>query len=389
VRTNLPYTGNPTGQLLTNSPDGWELAANPIGWLSVADGGDPPAWWVGNSIEDGWSAIGPHGPGTVPGLGLPVVTRALSLLADPLTTNPFHTVRDGAEAPPPTWLVDPQLMRPLAGGAVSAIPVNRRQTRPKFWSDWVRAAILWGRSFIAFQVNAAGDPVAGTLRHVPRGEVEPYGDGWRVGDDLVTDYDGYFAWGGARYRVVVLDNPHSPLGVFASHPEVFDLARRIARYTGGVFGSGVPNGYLKVNAAGLTQDQADQLKSRWLEAHGGDRRSIAVLNSTTEFTPISWNPVDSALAEVKRLSIADVAFAFGMAPETLGVTLGNSATYSNVAQWFEAHRDFALQPWISIVEATLSALLPAGTEVRCNFASYTDQAAGVTKGLWTEAADVS
>jgi phage portal protein BeeE len=95
------------------------------------------------------------------------------------------------------------------------------------------------------------------------------------------------------------------------------------------------------------------------------------------------------LAEVKRLSIADVAFAFGMAPETLGVTLGNSATYSNVAQWFEAHRDFALQPWISIVEATLSALLPAGTEVRCNFASYTDQAAGVTKGLWTEAADVS
>jgi phage portal protein BeeE len=225
--------------------------------------------------------------------------------------------------------------------------------------------------------------VAGTLRHVARTQVEPVGEVWRIGDDVVTDYDGYFTFAGERWRIVSLDNPHSPLGVFAAHPEVFDLARRIARYTGGVFGSGVPNGYLKVNATGLTQEQADQLKQRWLDAHGGDRRSIAVLNSTTDFTPISWNPVDSALAEVKRLSIADVAFAFGMAPETLGVTLGNSATYSNVSQWFEAHRDFALQPWVSMLETTLSSLLPGGTEVVCNFASYTDTAAGVTQGLWT------
>jgi phage portal protein BeeE len=156
-----------------------------------------------------------------------------------------------------------------------------------------------------------------------------------------------------------------------------------------VFGSGVPNGYLKVNASGLTQEQADQLKQRWLDAHGGSKRSIAVLNSTTDFTPISWNPVDAALAEVKRLSIADVAFAFGMAPETLGVTLGNSATYSNVRQWFEAHRDFALQPWQSVVEATLSALFPRGTEVRVNFDAYTDDSAGVTSGTGTLGGDAS
>jgi HK97 family phage portal protein len=360
-----------------------------VGWLSVADSGSPPAWWVGNSVEDGWSPIGPHGPwGGAAGGGLPVVTRALSLRVQPLTTNPFRVLRGGAEMPAPMWLADPQLVRPLPGGAESVIPIKWRQTRPKFWSDWVRSAVLMGRSFIAFQINSAGEPVAGTLRHLSWGDVQPEGEFLRIGDDIITDRDGKF-WvvtdrGSAEYRVVRLDNPHSGSGVFADHPQVFDLAKRIAAYTGGVFGSGVPNGYLKVNANGLTQEQADQLKERWLAAHGGDRRSIAVLNATTDFTPISWNPVDSALAEVKRLSIADVAFAFGMAPETLGVTLGNSATYSNVAQWFEAHRDFALQPWISAVEATLSALLPAGTEVRCNFDSYTDNAAGVTKGtgLW-------
>jgi hypothetical protein len=384
VRTNLPY-GGATGQLLTNYPDSWELEqGGPVGWLSVADDGSPPAWWVGRSVETGFGAIGPHGPGGHGALTLPVCTRAVSLLVDPLTSGPFKVFRDGVQVPAASWLEDPQLLRPLPGGAFSAVPVQVRQSRPIFWRRWVAAAVWWGRGFLMFAVNAAGEPVPGSLRHLSRFHVEPDdGGGWLIGGEVATDSDGYFTLGATRFRVVALDNPHSPGGVFAGHPEVFELARRMAQYTGGVFGSGVPNGYLKVNAAGLTQEQADQLKQRWLDAHGGSKRSIAVLNSTTDFTPISWNPVDSALAEVKRLSIADIAFAFGMAPETLGVTLGNSATYSNVRQWFEAHRDFALQPWQSVVEATLSALFPRGTEVRVNFDAYTDDSAGVTTGTGT------
>jgi hypothetical protein len=230
-------------------------------------------------------------------------------------------------------------------------------------------------------VNQSGDPVPGSLILTSRLDVTRNKEGWWFREDTPIEFDGRYRWrDGTTWQLVALHNPHSEVGAFAAHPETFELARRINSYTGGVFGSGVPNGYLKVNAAGLTQEQADMLKQRWLDAHGGDRRSIAVLNSTTDFTPISWNPVDSALAEVKRLSIADIAFAFGMAPETLGVTLGNSATYSNVRQWFEAHRDFALQPWQSVVEATLSALFPRGTEVKVNFDAYTDDAAGVTSG---------
>jgi HK97 family phage portal protein len=366
--------------------------AAPVGWLSVADDGSPPAWWVGRSVETGWGAIGPHGTGEHGALSLPVVTRAVSLLVDPLTTGPFKVFRDGVQVPAPSWLDDPQLLRPLPGGAFSAEPIHSRESRPIFWRRWVASAVWWGRGYIRFRVNANNEPVPGTVRHLSPFAVEPneepitsiYHRGWIIGDSILTTADGYYIDSqGNDARLVALDNPHSHRGVFTGHPEVFELARRIHEYEAGVFRSGVPNGYLKVNAAGLTQDQADQLKQRWLDAHGGSRRSIAILNSTTEFTPISFNPVDSALAEVKRLSIADVAFAFGMAPETLGVTLGNSATYSNVRQWFEAHRDFALQPWQSVVEATLSALFPRGTEVRVNFDAYTDDSAGVTSGTGT------
>ena len=78
--------------------------------------------------------------------------------------------------------------------------------------------------------------------------------------------------------------------MFAAHPDVFRLSRKLARYTEGTFNSGVPAGYLKVTTPGLTQPQADELKAGWMAAHGGDRRSIAVLNATTDFHPISISP---------------------------------------------------------------------------------------------------
>lgn len=371
VRVNLPYGGE-HGQLLTNLPDSWELEqAGPLSWLTsgVADGGSPPAWWIGESREDGCSPIGPHGPSPRQrlGWGLPIVTRATSLIVDPLTTGLFRVLKDGRPVPAPLWMADPQLLRPAPGSGSSSLPVALRHTRSIFWRGLLSQAVWWGRSFLLFECDAAGDPLAGTLRVVPRFNVTETEEGlFALADDVVSDFDGRFEIGGRTYRLARLDNPHSPRGVFWDMPDAFELGRKIASYAGGIFGSGVPNGYLKVTAAGLTKDQADQLKARWLAAHGGDRRSIAVLNSTTDFTPIQYSPVDSALAEVKRLSIADIAYAFGMAPETLGVTMGNSATYSNVEQWFEAHRDFALSPWIASLEGFLSALVPWRSEAKVN-----------------------
>jgi HK97 family phage portal protein len=127
---------------------------------------------------------------------------------------------------------------------------------------------------------------------------------------------------------------------------------------------------LKATQPGLTQEQADTLKAKWMAAHGRDQRSIAVLNSTTEFHPLTLSPVDSALAEVKRLAIADVAYAFGIAPEVLGVTMGNSATYSNLTQWFRAHRDFGLSPWVDAIGGTLTAVLPGETGVSVNLDGF-------------------
>ncbi len=381
VRTNADLT--------VNSPAGW-LAEGPTAWHMV--GGDA-AWWTGEANGWGVSPIGPNGPWPTTGATMPVVTRATSLLVDPLTSGEFRTRKVGAfgeMTAAPRWLTDPMLLRPDDRVGPSPISSPHRLPRSTFWRLFIAQAVWWGRVFLYFLEDATGQPVPGTMRIIPGDLVHPdeQTGHWAIGDSYVFDADGRRNGG----RLVALFNPHSDVGVFYQHPEVFSLGSSLATYAQGTFRSGVPAGYLKVTQGGLTETQANALKAKWMAAHGGDEASIAVLNATTDFSPLSWSPVDAALAEVKRLNISDVAYAFGMAPETLGVTMGNSATYSNVAQWFEAHRDFALSPWIAALEGVLSSLVPEGTRVEVNLDAYTQPdlatridayAAAITAGLFT------
>jgi hypothetical protein len=257
-----------------------------------------------------------------------------------------------------------------------------------FWTEWIRSACWWGLGAFLTLEDETGQPLAGSLRLVDSrllwtqrdagGALHwVLGTGDSFGEDAVFDRDGYLALGAIRYRIVVLRNPHSPIdaegmsqGVFALSPAAFRLSGQVDSYASGTFRSGIPAGYLKVQTPGLGQEQATELKTRWMAAHGGDRRSIAVLNATTEFVPLNLTPVDAALGEVKRLSIADVAYAFGLSPETLGVTMANSATYQNIREAWLNHRDFGLAPWIAAVEDTLSALLPGTQAVKVNIDGF-------------------
>jgi hypothetical protein len=265
--------------------------------------------------------------------------------------------------------------------------------RALFWTEFVRSAIWWGVGAFICTEDSLGQPEAGSLRIVPPRWLTAEHEGgdpgaplvWVLGDgpDRTTfDRDGYAQIGPVRYRVVVLRNPHSPidvegrsLGVFELSPRVYSLASQIDTYSAGTFRSGIPAGYLKVQTPGLTQEAATQLRSRWLASHGGDRRSIAVLNATTDFQPLNLSPVDAALDQVKRLNLADVAFSFGLDPTTLGVGLGNSATYNNVRDSWANHRDFGLAPWTAALEDVLSALLPGNTTARVNLDGFANPTA--------------
>jgi hypothetical protein len=370
---------------LVNDPDGFPSDYPP-------GVGSPPLWWIGTDTGGGAYPIGPNGPypsGSV--AAVPAVIRATALITGPLTSAPFRVRSEpGAERTDvPRWLTDPMLLRPddrFPGDEQAEVT---QLPRAAFWTEFVRSAIWWGLGAFVCVEDKVGQPIAGSLKNVPAQWLSTRRvDGalvWVLGngpDETVFDRNGRVTLGDWVYRLIVLRNPHSPIdteglsrGVFAMSPAVYSLAAQIDSYSAGTFRSGIPAGYLKVQTPGLTAEAAAQLKARWLASHGGDRRSIAVLNATTEFQPLNLSPVDAALDSVKRLNLADVAFSFGLDPGTLGVGLANSATYTNVRDTWTNHRDFGLAPWTAAVEDTLTALLPGTQAVRVNLDGFANPTA--------------
>ena len=151
-------------------------------------------------------------------------------------------------------------------------------------------------------------------------------------------------------------------GVFDRFAAELGYTQTIRDYAAAVFDAGVPAGYLKVTKDGLAQDKADALKSKWLAAHGG-RRSIAVLNSTTEFHPLTFTPVDTALIEAMQTNLNDLANAFGVPAYMIGAPT-DSNTYANVESRRMDLATFTYLPWSARIEAVLDAQLPRGTSVK-------------------------
>lgn len=375
TQTRGSYFRSNSYDMLLNEPDGW-----------VSDGMHGPVWWV-SSDQDG-SAVGPGGPYSV--RLLPAVARLTGLITDPLSVAPWKVVEDGFGGDildTPRFIQDPQLVRPDDRFSTPILPSVSRLPRSAFFSAWIRQAVLAGQSAIAFLEDSTGSPLAGSLRLIDSMHLSTTRDEqgtlcWQLGADgeqVTFDRDGYAVIGSLVWRLVVLRDPHATPdadgrtpSVFERHPSAFGLGADVDRFMAGTFSSGgTPSGVLSVSQpAPITQEQADALKSSWMAAHSGSRRSVAVLASTVGYTPISASPIDLSMIESKRASLADLSMAFCLDPQgALGISMGSSSTYSNIQQWFNRMKADLL-PWIEAVEQTVSALLPAGRSVRMDFSEY-------------------
>jgi HK97 family phage portal protein len=351
---------------------------------------EPQFMWLGHDSGGGRYPIGPNGPFHTE--CLPAITRLTSIIVDPLTASPWSVTesttglpRAGAVLAPPRWMVDPQLLRPDDRYPITALPAVRRMPRSTFWATWLRSAVWFGAGFLLFSEDATGAPIPGSLRVLHPASVQAVRNEfgslvWEIGegaDKVQTDRDGYLLMPG-NMRLVVLRDPHGEVdaegrsvGMFERNAHTFRLGDTIDNYTAGIYRSGVPSGFLKVSAPGLDSDKAQTIRQAWMSAHGGDRRSVAVLNATTDFKPIQFSPVDVALIEGKRANLADMAMAFALDPGgALGLSMGGSMTYANAQSQFARLRQ-DLMPWIVAVEQTIGALLPNGRDMRIDFSELT------------------
>ncbi|MFM2437358.1 MAG: hypothetical protein RLZ55_167 [Actinomycetota bacterium] len=371
----------------------------------VWDAGPGNGFAVGGShfnVSYGWGPIGPNGPtkGNWPGQ-LPqtywsqggrggdmvaAITRCTQMIVNPIIDTMWRVRRyNDPEITPglPTWIYAPMMAGKIQGPGQAIYPAGKRLDSRSFWATALTQAIWWGRSAFVYQEDSSGQPKAGTLLlmnpfllsvdETGHWLIDAYGQ-----EPLRTDHDGGFVLGGIQWRLKVMrglppnggGDDDFMGGVLIRHAKAFSVATHIQGYSDEIFHSGVPSGILSVTTANLTPQQAQRLRDDWEQAHG-DRRGVAVLNSSVAYNPVMWNPVETDVAAVRRASMQDVAWAFGLSSATALDIADNSMTYANISSRNLQLVQETLRGWASVLMETFTTILPAGQRLEVDWADYT------------------
>lgn len=351
-------------------------------------------------ISDGFH-IGPSallGAGELPwgsrayvqSLGIPGVDRAVMLIADLLGGLPWdaYTEQDQGDQgydekvrPRPILLEQP----------------NPEEARINTISNWAADLILNGNAIgVITDRDRDGTPTAvfpvpacwvgvrrvngETYAPLPTGAIEY----WIAGLSFAAD------------EVIHIKGPCEPgrirgIGVLEKHFNGFgglDLAAELARQARGISQNGVPTAVLKSTNPDATEDDLAAAKQSWMKNMRD--RTVAVLNATTEFQALAWNPEEMELVEARKLSLLETANIFGLPPRFLGASSGDSMNYSNSETETIDLLKFSLGGHLARFEQTLSLHFPRGMQVKANLdallrsdtlARYTAHETGIRAGF--------
>lgn len=277
------------------------------------------------------------GPGMYPGwgygayrglLGIPAADRAMTLIAGLLGQVTWQGYRRVSGRRPVKLDPNPMVLDQPAG--TMEIPLRT-------YYGWAMDRMAHGNG-IGLVASRGMDgwptsflPVGAESVGVKRvAQNDPEVSGFRVGEIA-------YRVNGRWYRaedVIHFKGPSEPgalrgMGILENHFATLDRARKLDTQAGAVDSSGVPTGLLKSLNPDLTKTEADELKAAWKNAQV--TRTVAVLNPSTEYESIAWNPTELQLLEARRYTLTEWADIFGIDASFLG---GDSAsnTYANIVE---------------------------------------------------------
>ena len=313
-------------------------------------------------------------------LGLPAAWRAIQLVANGVAVMMVSANvmdADGNELDTPRFITRP----------------NASYGSYEFWYEAVAAVLMHG-NYVA---------VVAEDQLVP---VHPGNVSCKMADNGSTVYkigaDNYYVNAPGlppevfHVRGLTVPGDRWGLGVIEALRKSMVGAIDLQNYANNTFRTGgMPTVGLKINSSQITIEEANAIASQFTSTFGGGQRKPIAYGKDFEITPFSWSPVDAQFLQNAALSVAQIAFAFGLDPSDLATTVstsGSTMTYSNIEQRNIERISSSYGPHLFRIEQALSDLLPEGQYVKGNPAALlrTDMATrldayerGLAMGLWT------
>ena len=123
--------------------------------------------------------------------------------------------------------------------------------------------------------------------------------------------------------------------------------------------AGMPAGVITDTRPNLTQDQAAELKARWLEAVSASRGPV-VIPSSTSFQPLATNAEQAQMIQARQWDATTIAMILGVPPFMLGIETQRH-TYTNAENEFGRFVRTTIMRLLTPLEQQLSLqCLPRG-----------------------------
>ena len=273
------------------------------------------------------------------------IYSAISLISDTISTLPVDSYirRDGnrfAFRPRPVWLSRPDI----------------DTTKEAFWGSIIVSLLLDGNAFIRIYSNERGqvvnlvvlDPSSVTIRRNGVGRVmfELEGQSELLDSDQILFIPNIVRPGHIRGV--------APVEALKTN---WGLAIALENYAATFFGSGTQTSGVIEYPGNLTGDQAKMLQEGFDARHRGWGRAhrTAIISGGAKYVPTSVENDKAQFLDSRRLSVEDVARAFNIPPNLLGVQ--GSFTYSSVEANNIAFVTHTLRPIIQKLETAFTPLL--------------------------------
>ena len=142
--------------------------------------------------------------------------------------------------------------------------------------------------------------------------------------------------------------------------ENMGLAMALENFAARFFGQGTQTSGVITYPGQLTKEQADNLSRSFDNSHKGYKRAhrTGVLSGGAQFVKTSANPDEAQMLDSRRLAVEDVARAYRVPLNMIGLAEKGAQSYNSNEQNAIAFVTHTLRPWIVKLEDAFSSLLP-------------------------------